>query len=71
MRAEKSEFGFPELILLSFHRQTNIPTKKSQKEKKQKTSKILVRNIPFEAKQKEVMELFKYVSDKYSRSLRP
>ncbi|XP_061189659.1 probable RNA-binding protein 19 isoform X2 [Saccostrea echinata] len=34
-------------------------TKKKQKVKKQKTTKILVRNIPFEAKKPEIYELFK------------
>lgn len=33
--------------------------KKKQKVKKQKTTKILVRNIPFEAKKREIYELFK------------
>lgn len=45
------------------HRQTGTTevksTKKKSKATKQKTSKILVRNIPFEAKRKEVFELFK------------
>ncbi|XP_052219695.1 probable RNA-binding protein 19 isoform X2 [Dreissena polymorpha] len=39
--------------------QTNLSGKKKQKEKKQRTTKILVRNIPFEAKKHEIMELFK------------
>ncbi|XP_033748627.1 probable RNA-binding protein 19 [Pecten maximus] len=45
------------------HRQVGTTEVKSTKKKaksiKQKTSKILVRNIPFEAKRKEVFELFK------------
>ncbi|XP_065936670.1 probable RNA-binding protein 19 isoform X2 [Magallana gigas] len=36
-----------------------VTTKKKQKVKKQKTTKILVRNIPFEAKKQEIYELFK------------
>lgn len=45
----------------SFHcRQTKPNAKKKQKLKKQTTTKILVRNIPFEAKKQEIYELFKY-----------
>lgn len=36
-----------------------VSAKKKQKVKKQKTTKILVRNIPFEAKKQEIYELFK------------
>lgn len=36
-----------------------VTAKKKQKVKKQKTTKILVRNIPFEAKKQEIYELFK------------
>lgn len=43
------------------HRTQKVTTKKKQKVKKQKTTKILVRNIPFEAKKQEIYELFKYV----------
>ena len=39
--------------------QSKQSSKKKQEEIKQKTTKILVRNIPFEAKRHEVEELFK------------
>ncbi|KAL5016171.1 hypothetical protein ScPMuIL_005760 [Solemya velum] len=39
--------------------QPKIKEKNKQQKKKQKTTKILVRNIPFEASRKEVFELFK------------
>jgi len=38
---------------------TGGASKKKQKEGKQTTTKILVRNIPFEARKNEIMELFK------------
>lgn len=39
--------------------QPSTDKRKNQSEKKAKTSKILVRNVPFEAKRKEIYELFK------------
>ena len=44
-----------------FNRPQKATSKKKQKVKKQTTTKILVRNIPFEAKKQEVYELFKYL----------
>lgn len=38
---------------------TKINTRKKQEEKKQTSSKILVRNVPFQADRKEIMSLFK------------
>lgn len=42
-------------------RPTLTSTRKKQVPKKQTTSKILVRNIPFQANQREIRELFRWV----------
>ena len=42
-----------------FYRQPTTGKRKKQAKKGVKTSKILVRNVPFEAQRKEIFELFK------------
>lgn len=45
-------------VSLSVCRTTEVSRKKKQVEKKQTSSKILVRNVPFQATVKEIRELF-------------
>ena len=47
------------LLVLFIFRPATIRKKKSNTEKKQKSTKMLVRNIPFQANRKEITELFK------------
>lgn len=46
------------LIVLHFYRSQVATTKKVAKSMKQTGTKILVRNIPFQAKQQEVEDIF-------------
>ena len=49
------------LLLLFFFFSEKVAQRKSASTKKQTSSKILVRNVPFEASKKEIKELFGYV----------
>lgn len=49
------------LFLPSHPRPALTTSRKKQVSKKQTTSKILVRNIPFQANQREIRELFRWV----------
>lgn len=50
--------------LAPFHRKTEVSGKKKQVGKKQTGTKILVRNIPFQASVRELRELFWYLARK-------
>jgi multiple RNA-binding domain-containing protein 1 len=47
------------MIIFSFSQPINSTKRKRQIEKEQQTSKILVKNIPFQANLKELRELFR------------
>ena len=49
------------LFFLLFFFSVKVAQRKSASTKKQTSSKILVRNVPFEASKKEIKELFGYV----------
>lgn len=49
------------IIYLFFFFSEKVAQRKSASTKKQTSSKILVRNVPFEASKKEIKELFGYV----------
>ena len=51
----------PLFILFFFFFSEKVAQRKSASTKKQTSSKILVRNVPFEASKKEIKELFGYV----------
>lgn len=57
-----SFFIFPKIIINAefWFRSQVSTTKKSAKALKQTGTKILVRNIPFQAKQHEIQEIFEY-----------
>lgn len=48
-----------QLIILNYNRSQVATTKKVAKAMQQTGTKILVRNIPFQAKQQEVEDIFK------------
>ena len=48
-------------IIIFFFFSEKVAQRKSASTKKQTSSKILVRNVPFEASKKEIKELFGYV----------
>lgn len=55
-------YSYKMLTVMHVFRSTEVTHKKKQADKKQTGSKILVRNVPFQATVKEIRELFWYSS---------